>query len=78
MLIQIAFLAALALYCGWSAADALRSGRVSLYVRYNRDRHFSRRANPAGYWTVVGLYLMFAAAGISGVFLRFYLATTSS
>jgi len=54
-LIQIALLVAVAVYFWWLALGALRSGRISLYVRYNRDRDFSRRANPAGYWIVVCL-----------------------
>jgi len=42
-------LAAGATYFGWTAAGALRSGAISVYVRANRDRQFSRRANPAEY-----------------------------
>jgi hypothetical protein len=45
-LIQIVFLAAGAAYFSWTAAGALRSGEISVYVRANRDRYFSRRANP--------------------------------
>lgn len=62
--------AALGLYFGWSALGALRSGEITLYVRYNRDRHFSRRVNPAAYWIVVSLYLMFGAVAAAGIVMR--------
>jgi hypothetical protein len=65
--LRLAALAAVALYFGWLALGARRSGGVSLYVRYNRDRYFTRRANPGGYWTVVGRYLVLAAVAASGL-----------
>jgi len=46
---------------GWHALGALRSGKVALYIRYNRDRHFLRATNPSAFWTVVFAYLLFAA-----------------
>jgi hypothetical protein len=51
-------------------AGAPRSGEVSPYVRANRDRRFSRRANPAAYWIVVCWYLVLAMVCASGVVLR--------
>jgi hypothetical protein len=66
----LAALVAAACYFGWSALGALRSGDVSLYVRANRDRRFSRRAKPAGYWLVVCWYLALATVCASGVVLR--------
>jgi hypothetical protein len=69
-LIQIVFLAAGAAYFGWTAAGALRSGEISVYVRANRDRHFSRRANPAGYWIAVSWYLLLAMVATAGVVIR--------
>jgi hypothetical protein len=68
--IQIALLVA-AIYFGWLILGALRSGRITLYVRYNRDRNFSRRTNPAAYWIVVCLYIVFAAVSVSGVVIHF-------
>jgi hypothetical protein len=59
-LIQIAFLAAGAAYFGWTAVVALRSGEISVYVHANRDRHFSRRASPGGYWIAVSWSLVLA------------------
>jgi hypothetical protein len=70
-LIQIVLLVAVAVYFGWLTLRALRSGRVSFHVRYNRDRDFSRRANPAGYWTVVCWYLALAAVAALGAVIRF-------
>ncbi len=61
---------ALGVYAGWLALRALRSGEVTLHVRYNRDRRFSRRANPVGYWTVVCWYLLLAAVTASGIVVR--------
>ena len=55
----------LAAWCFWLAFDALRSGTVTTSARYSRSRHFSRRANPGGYWLVVVAYLalgLFSAA----------------
>jgi hypothetical protein len=66
----LAALIAAACYFGWSALGALRSGEVSLYVRANRDRRFSRGANPAGYWIVVCWYLVLAMVCASGIVLR--------
>ena len=68
--IQIAALAAAALYFGWLALAALRSGRISLYVRANRGRDFSRTASPAGYWIVLCWYFLLAAVCALGVALR--------
>jgi len=65
-LIQIVLLAGGAVYFGWTAAGALRSGEISVYVRANRARQFSRRANLADRWTAVFLIsplAMVAAAG---------------
>jgi len=70
-LIQIALLVGAAVYFGWLALRALRSGRISLFVRYNRDRDFSRRSNPAGYWIVLCWYLALAAVSASGVAILF-------
>jgi hypothetical protein len=55
--LTILVFAILAAWCLWLAFDSLRSGAVEMHVRYGRTRHFSRRANPRGYWTVVGAYL---------------------
>src|SRR6516164_8926564 len=52
-LIQIVLLDAGAVYFGRTAAGALCE--ISVYVRANRDRQFSRRANPAGRWMAVFL-----------------------
>ncbi|HLL28171.1 MAG TPA: hypothetical protein VKT73_11075 [Xanthobacteraceae bacterium] len=68
--LQIVLLTAAAAYFAWLALAALRSGSAWLYVRYNRDRIFSRRANPAAYWTVVGWYCVLAAVLALGVVLR--------
>jgi hypothetical protein len=68
--IQIVLLAAGAAYFGWTAAGALRSGEISVYVRANRDRHLSRRANPAGYWIAVSWYLLLAMVAAAGVVIR--------
>jgi hypothetical protein len=57
----IVLLIVVTLYFGSSALGALRSGNVTLFVSYNGDRHLSRRANPAVYWTVVCWYLLLAA-----------------
>jgi hypothetical protein len=69
-LIQIAFLAAGAAYFGWTAAGALRSGEISLYVRASRDRHFSRSASPGGYWIAVSWYLLLAMVAAAGIVIR--------
>jgi hypothetical protein len=69
-LIQSVFLAAGAAYFGWTAAGALRSGEISVYVRANRDRQFSRRANPAGHWIAVSWYLLLATVAAAGVVIR--------
>ena len=69
-LIQIVFLAAGTAYFGWTAAGALRSGEISVYVRANRDRYFSRRANPAGYWIAVSWYLVLATVAAAGLVVR--------
>lgn len=69
-LIQIAFLAAGAAYFGWTAVVALRSGEISVYVRANRDRYFSRRANPGGYWIAVSWYLVLAMVAPAGIVIR--------
>ena len=55
--LTILVFAILAAWCFWLSFDALRSGAVTTYARYSRSRHFSRRFNPGGYWTVVGAYL---------------------
>ena len=73
----LAALVAAACYFGWSALGALRSGEVSLYVRANRDRRFSRRANPAGYWIVVCWYLVLATVCASGVVFALLVAIIS-
>ena len=67
-LIQIVFLAAGAAYFGWTSA--LHSGEISVYVRANRDRYFSRRANPAGYWIAVSWYLLLATVAAAGLVVR--------
>jgi len=77
-LLQVGFLAVAALYLGITAFGALRSGVITVYVRYNRDRRVSRRVRPAAYWIAVGGYLLFAAAAALGIVLRIYLAATSS
>jgi hypothetical protein len=69
-LIQIVCLAAGAAYFSWTAAGALRSGEISVYVRANRDRYFSRRANPAGYWIAVSWYLLLATVAAAGLVVR--------
>jgi len=58
--VTILVFAILAAWCFWLVFDALRSGTVSTYARYSRTRHFSRRANPHGFWLVVGAYLALA------------------
>ena len=62
-LIQIVLLAGGAVYFGWTAAGALRSGEISVYVRANRGRQFSRRANPACRFPDISPLAMVAAAG---------------
>jgi hypothetical protein len=69
LLVQIVLLAAGPAYFGWTAAGALRSGEISVYVRANRDRHFSRRANPAGYWTAVSWCLLLGMVAVAGLVL---------
>jgi hypothetical protein len=69
-LIQTVFLAAGAAYFGWTAAGALRSGEITVYVRANRDRYFSRRTNPAGYWIAVSWYLLLTTVAAAGVVIR--------
>ncbi len=69
-LIQIVFLAAGAAYFGWTAGGALRSGEISVHVRANRGRYFSRRANPAGYWIAVSWYLLLAMVAAAGLVIR--------
>jgi hypothetical protein len=44
--------------------------QISVYVRASRDRHFSRRANPAGYWIAVSWYLLLAMVATAGVVIR--------
>jgi hypothetical protein len=58
--LTILVFAILSAWCFWLVFDALRSGTVSTYARYSRTRHFSRRANPGGYWFVVSVYLALA------------------
>ena len=69
-LIQIVCLAAGAAYFGWTAAGALHSGEMSVHVRANRDRYFSRRTNPAGYWIAVSWYLLLATVAAAGLVVR--------
>ena len=57
VLLTILVFAVLGGWCFWLAIEALRSGVVTTYARYARSRHFWRRANPAGFWLVVGAYL---------------------
>jgi hypothetical protein len=64
-LLTILVFAVLAGWCFWLAIEALRSGVATTYARYARSRHFRRRANPTGFWLVVGVYLglgLFSAA----------------
>jgi hypothetical protein len=77
-LLQVGFLAMLALYLGITAIGALRSGEITVYVRYNRDRRVWRRRQPAAYWIAVGGYLLFAVACAFGIVFRIYLAATAS
>ena len=57
LVLTVLVFAILAGWCLWLAFDALRSGAVTMHARYSRTRHFSRRANPGGYWAVVAAYL---------------------
>jgi hypothetical protein len=68
-LLIVAALVAAACYLGCSALAALRSGEITLYVRASRDRHFSRRANPAA-WLVVACHLVLATACAAGIVIR--------
>ena len=66
----ILLLAAAALYFGFMALAALRSGTATMHLRYGRDREFERRANPAAYWTVLGWYVALAVVCVVGVVIR--------
>ena len=52
---------------GWRALGALRSGKVTLYQRFSRDRHFLQATNPSAFWIVVCAYLIFAAFAVVGI-----------
>lgn len=67
--IQI-LLFALGLGLGRQALVALRTGAITLYVRFNARRQFSKDTNPAAFWIIVGWYLLLATIAIFGLLLR--------